>query len=110
MSLFCARITTQTEVLKGNSGGVCYLTEAQAVAKDSVMMSTNLFSVTAWDEHAVTATAEFYTDKSGNEVSKSSPGAIRFALRLVVNFDANQMTKFVESSTGTTMGYHLENQ
>src|SRR5713226_3271463 len=32
VSLFCARVTTQKEVIKGNSNGVCFLTEAQASA------------------------------------------------------------------------------
>jgi hypothetical protein len=43
VSLFCARVTTQEEVTKGNSNGACFLTEASAIAKDSVMMSTNTF-------------------------------------------------------------------
>src|SRR5437899_5134393 len=29
VSLFCARVTTEKEVTKGNSNGVCFLTEAQ---------------------------------------------------------------------------------
>lgn len=110
VSLFCARVTTQKEVTKGNSGGACFLTEAQAVAKDSVTMSTNTFAVTDWDDHTLTAATEFYADKNGDQTSKSSPGAIKFVFRLVLNFETHQMTKFVEASTGNTVGYHLEDQ
>src|SRR6516164_8401862 len=110
VSLFCVRVTTQEDVLKGDSSGACFLTEAQANAKDSVTMSTNTFAVTAWDEHTLTAITEFYADKNGDETSKSNPGAIKFAFRLILNFDVNQMTKFVEASTGGTKGYHLEGQ
>jgi len=110
VSLYCARITTQKEVLKGNSNGVCFLTEAQATAKDSVIMSTNTFAVTSWDERSLTAVTEFYADKNGNQTSKSSSGAIKYVFRLVLNFETRQMTKFVEASTGNTNGYHLEEQ
>ena len=110
VSLFCARVTTREAVTKGNSNGVCFLTEGQATAKDAVIMSTNLFPVTSWDEHALTAVTEFYADKNGKQTSKSSPGAIKFVLRLVLNFDSHQLAKFVEASTGNTLGYHLEGQ
>ena len=110
VSLFCGRITTQKEVVKGNSNGVCFLTEAQAMAKDSVKMSTNMFAVTSWDEHSLTAVTGFYADKNGNETTESSPGAIKYVFRLVVDFDKHQTTKFVEASTGSTVGYHLEDQ
>lgn len=110
VSLFCGRITTQKEVVKGNSNGICFLTEAQATAKDSVSMSTNTFVVTNWDDHSLTAITEFYADKSGNQTSKSNPNAIKFEFRLVLNFEKHQMTKLVEASTGTTVGYHLEDQ
>jgi hypothetical protein len=110
VSLFCARVTTQKEVINGNSNGACFLTEAQATARDSVSMSTNIFPVTSWDDHTLTAATEFYADKNGSEISKTTPGAIKFALRLVLNFETHQMTKLVETSTGSTLGYHLENQ
>jgi hypothetical protein len=110
VSLFCARVTTQKEVTKGNSSGVCFLTEAQASAKDAVVMSTNTFPVTSWDDHTLTAVTEFYADKNGDQTSKGSPGAIKFVFRLVLNFDTHQMTKFVEASTGNTVGYHLGDQ
>jgi hypothetical protein len=117
VSLFCARVTTQKEVVKGNSNGVCFLTEAQASAKDSVAMSTNTFPVTSWDDHSLTAVTEFYADKNGDQTrrhqitsSKTSPGAIKFVFRLVLNFETHEMTKFVEASTGNTSGYHLEGQ
>ncbi len=110
VSLFCARVTTQKEVIKGNSNGVCFLTEAQASAKDAVSMSTNTFPITSWDDHTLTAVREFYADKNGDQTSKTSPGAIRYVFRLVLNFETHQMTKFVEASTGNTVGYHLADQ
>ena len=63
VSLFCGRVTTQKEVIKGNSNGVCYLTEAQASAKDAVTMSTNIVPITSWNDHTLTAVTEFYADK-----------------------------------------------
>ena len=110
VSLFCVRVTTQEDVLKGDSSGACFLTEAQASAKDSVTMSTNTFAVTSLDEHTLTAVTEFYTDKNGDQTSQSSPGAIKFVLRLVLNLDAHQLTKFVEPGAGNTRGYHLVDQ
>lgn len=110
VSLFCARVTTQADVVKGNSNGVCFLTEAQASAKDSVTMSTNMFAVAAWDEHTLTAITEFYSDKNGDQVTKSTPGAIKFTFRIALDFAGHQMTKFVEASTGNTVGHHLESQ
>lgn len=110
VSLFCARVTTQKEVIKGNSNGACFLTEAQANAEGSVVMSTNMFAVAAWDEHSLTADTEFYADKNGDQTTESSPGAIKYVFRLVLDFETHQMTKFVEASTGNTVGYHLEEQ
>jgi hypothetical protein len=110
VSVFCVRVRTQQEVIKGNSNGACFLTEAQATGKDSVVMSTNTFPVTSWDDHTLTAVTEFYADKNGDQTSKTSPGATKYVYRLVLNFATHQMTKFVEASTGTTLGYHLENQ
>lgn len=110
VTLFCARVTTKKEVIKGNSNGVCFLTEAQASAKDSVTMSTNTFIVTSWDDHTLAAVTEFYADKNGNETSKDSPGAIKYVFRLVLNFEAHHMTKFIEASNGATVGYHLAAQ
>ena len=82
VSLICARVTTQKDVIKGNSNGVCFLTEAQASAKDAVTMSTNTFPVTSWDDHSLTAVTEFYADKKGDQTDKTSPGAIKFVFRL----------------------------
>ncbi len=110
VSLFCARVTTQKEVIKGNSNGVCFLTEAQASAKDTVTMSTNTFPVTSWDDHTLTAVMDFYADKNGDQTEKTSPGAIKFVFRLALNFETHQMTKLVEASTGSTVGYHLADQ
>ncbi len=110
VSLFCVRVTTQEDVLKGDSSGACFLTEAQASAKDSVTMSTNTFAVTNWDEHTFTAVTEVYSGKNGDQPSKSSPGAIKFVFRLVLDFETHQMTKFVEPSSGYTRGYHLVDQ
>jgi hypothetical protein len=110
VSLFCARITTRQDVMKGNSNGVCFLTEAQAGGKDSVTMSTNTFAVTNWDDHGLAAVAEFYADKNGDQTDKSNPGATKYVLRLALNFQTHEMTKFLEASTGNTVGYHLESQ
>lgn len=107
VSLFCVRVTTQEDVLKGDSSGACFLTEAKAIAKDSVTMSTNTFAVTDWDEHTLTAITELYADKNGDQTSQSSPDAIKVVFRLVLNFDTHQMTKFVEPRNGNTRGYHL---
>jgi hypothetical protein len=65
--LFCVRATAQKDVIKGNSNGLCFLTEAQASAKDSVTMSTNTFPVTIWDDHTLTAVKEFYANKNGDQ-------------------------------------------
>lgn len=110
VSLVCVRVTTQKDVIKGNSTGACFLTEAQAIAKDSVTMSTNAFDIMSWDEHSLTAATDFYADKNGDQTAKSSPGAIKFVFRLVIDFDKHQLTKFVEADTGKTVGYHLESQ
>jgi hypothetical protein len=110
VTLFCVRVTTQKDVIKGNSNGVCFLTEAQASAKDAVTMSTNTFLVTGWDDHTLTAVTEFYADKNGDQTDKTSPGALKFVFRLVLNFETHQMTKFVEASSGGTLGYHLASQ
>jgi hypothetical protein len=110
VSLFCVRVTTQKEVIKGNSNGVCFLTEAQASAKDAVTMSTNTFSVTSWGDHTLTAVTEFYAGKNGDQIDKTSRDAIKFVFRLVLDFEKHQMTKFVEASTGNTVGYHLAGQ
>ena len=110
VSLYCARVTTKEEVTKGNSSSVCLLTEAQATAKDSVVMSTNTFVVTNWDEHSLTAFTEFYADKNGDQTTKSIPGATKFEFRLVLDFDKHQLTKYLQASTGSTKGYHLEPQ
>jgi hypothetical protein len=110
VTLFCVRVTTQKEVIKGNSNGVCFLTEAQASAKDDVVIDTNAFPVTSWDGHSLTTVTEFYADKSGNQTDKTSPGATKYVFRLVLNFETHQMTKFVEASTGNTLGYHLADQ
>ena len=110
VSLFCVRVTTQEDVLNGDSSGACFLTEAQASAKDAVTMSTNTFAVTNWDEHTLTAVTEFFADKNGEQTSKSSPGAIKFVFRLVLDFATHQMTKLVEPSNASTRGYHLVDQ
>lgn len=110
VSLFCVRVTTQEDVLKGDSGGACFLTEAQANTKDTVTMSTNTFEVTNWDDHSLTAATEFFADKNGNQTSESSPDAIKFVIRLVLDFETHQMTKFVKPGSGNTRGYHLVDQ
>ena len=58
----------------------------------------------------LTTITEFYADDNGVETSKSNPDVIKVVFRLVLNFDTHQMTKFVERSTGSTNGYHLEDR
>ncbi|PYT73979.1 MAG: hypothetical protein DMG39_05015 [Acidobacteria bacterium] len=110
VSLFCVRVTTQEDVLKRDSSGACFLTEAHASAKDSVTISTNTFAVTDWDEHALTAVTEFYKDKNGDQTSESIPGAVKFVIRLILNFETHQMAKIVEASNESSHGYHLVDQ
>ena len=73
VTLVCVRVTTQKDVLKGNSTGACFLTEAQALAKDSVTRSTNTFDIVSWDEHSLTAATDFYADQNGNEQPNPAP-------------------------------------
>jgi hypothetical protein len=110
VSLFCVRVTSTKEVVKGNSNAVCFLSEAQGIAKDSAVMSTNTFAVTSWDENGLAAVTEFYADKDGNQVDKSSPGSTKYKFRLVLKFGTHQVTKFVEYSNGNTLGFHLVGQ
>lgn len=106
VSLFCVHATTNVEVTKGNSQAVCFMTEAQAKDKGSVTVATNLYVVQKWDEHGLTATTDFYTDANGNETTASNPNATKVTFRLVLDFSAHTVTKFLEAS-GKTIGYHL---
>src|SRR5437879_11692582 len=108
--MFCGHVTTKENVSKGDSSGACFLTEAQASAKDSVTVSTNTFAVTNWDEHTLTAVTEFYADKNGDQTSKSSPSAVKFVCRLVLDSETHQMPNFAEPSNGNTRGYNLVDQ
>jgi hypothetical protein len=66
-SLFCMHVTNAVEVTKGHSEATCFLTEVQAIAKDSPDVSTNLFVIQTWDKHGLTAITAFYADKNGDE-------------------------------------------
>jgi hypothetical protein len=107
VSLFCVHATNAVEVTKSHSEATCFLTEVQAIAKDSPDVSTNVFVVQAWDKVGLTAITTFYADKNGEETTASAPNAVKFTLRLVVDFDAHSVTKYVESPS-KTLGYHLK--
>jgi len=61
-SLFCMHMTNAVEVTKGHTEATCFLTEVQAIAKDSPSVSTNLFVIQTWDEHGLTAITIFFAD------------------------------------------------
>jgi hypothetical protein len=106
-SLFCMHVTNAVEVTKGHSEATCFLTEVQAIAKDSPFVSTNLFVIQKWDEHGLTAITTFYANKNGDETTASDPNATKYTLRLVVDFDAHTLTKYVEAPA-RTLSFHLK--
>jgi hypothetical protein len=106
VSVFCVHATTATEVVKGNSVGVCYMTEVQAPAKESVFVATNVMEVQNWDQNGVTAITSFYAAPDGTETTSANPKAIKFTFRLVINLKAHTAAKFLESGT-KILGYHL---
>jgi hypothetical protein len=106
-SLFCMHVTNTVEVTKGHSEATCFLTEVQAIAKDSTYVSTNLFVIQTWDKHGLTAITTFYADKNGDETTASAPNAVKYTFRLVVDIDAHSVTKYVEAPA-KTLGYHLK--
>jgi hypothetical protein len=55
VGLVCVHATNAVEVTKGQSEATCFLTEVQAIAKDSPVVSTNVFAVQTWDKHGLTA-------------------------------------------------------
>jgi hypothetical protein len=82
VSLFCAKYPFQSF-----KGGTCFLTEAQATAYPASCVDLN-----------------------GNHLPYSRGGGcggIRVVIRIVLNFETHQVTKFVERSTGVTVEYHL---
>jgi hypothetical protein len=105
-SLFCMHVTNAVEVTKGHSEATCFLTEVQALAKDSALVSTNLFVIQTWDEHGLTAITTFYANKNGDETTASAPNAVKYTFRLVVDFDAHSITKYIEAPA-RTLSYHL---
>jgi hypothetical protein len=106
VSVFCVHATTAAEVVKGNSAGVCYMTEVQALAKESVFVATNVMEVQDWDQNGVTAITSFYAAPDGTETTAANPKAIKFTLRLVISLKAHTAAKFLESGA-KTLGYHL---
>jgi len=107
VSLFCAYVTNPVDVTKGSSSAGCFLTEVQAFAKDSTGVSINVLDVQKWDKHSLTATTSVYVDKNGNDTNASNPDGTKFTFRIVVDFDAHSLTKYVEAPT-KTLGYHLK--
>lgn len=106
-SLFCVHVTNAVEVTKGHSEATCFLTEVQALAKDSTNVSTNVFVIQTWDRHGLTAITTFYADKNGDETAASAPNAVKYTFRLVVDLEAHSVTKYVETPA-KTLGYHLQ--
>jgi len=108
VSLFCAKYPFPSIYVVGT----CFLTEAQATAKDAVKMSRTELFAESWDEHGLTAHAypASCVDLNGNEMPYSRGGGCRgisVVIRIVLNFETHQVTKFVERSTGVTVEYHL---
>jgi len=107
VGLFCMHVTNAVDVTKGHSEAACFLTEVQAIAKDSPDVTTNVFAVQTWDKRGLTAITTFYANKNGDETAASAQGAVKYTFRLVVDFDAHSVTKYVEAPT-KTLGYHLK--
>jgi hypothetical protein len=100
-------MTNVVEVARGPSEASCFLTEVQAVAKDLPDVRTNVLAVQAWDSHGLTATITVYTNKSGDPTTAQDPNAVKCTFKLVVDFDAHSVTKYVETPP-KNLSYHLK--
>ena len=107
VSLFCVHVINAVEVIRGHSEASCFLTEIQAIAKDSPVVTTSLSVVQTWDSHGLTAITTFYTNKNGDQTTATDPDAVKYTFKLVVDFDAHSVAKYVETPAGTR-GYHLK--
>lgn len=107
VGLFCVHVTNAVEVIRGHSEASCFLTEVQALAKDSPDVTTNVFVVQTWDSHGLTAITTFYANKNGDQTTAPAPDAVKYTFRLVVDFDAHSVSKNVETPT-KTRSFHLK--
>jgi hypothetical protein len=106
VSIFCGRITNLEAISLGESQAVCFVTEVQALGKDLTSVSTNTYIVKTWDQHRLVAETSFYADKDGNETVALGTST-KYVFRVVIDFDARSVSKFIESN-GRTIGYHLK--
>jgi hypothetical protein len=106
VSIFCGRMTSLDAIVRGESQAVCFVTEVQALGKDLPSVSTNTYIVQTWDKHHLVAETSFHADKSGNETPALNTST-KVIFRIVVDFDARSVSKFIESN-GRTIGYHLK--
>jgi len=107
VGLYCVHVTNAVEVTKGHSESACFMTEVQAIAKDAPDVTTNVLVVQEWDDRGLKAITTFYADKNGNETTPSAPGSIKYTFRVVVDFAAHSVTKYLETPT-KTLGFHLK--
>lgn len=105
--LFCVHVTNVVEVARSPSEASCFLTEVQAIAKDSQDVRTNVLAVQSWDSHGLTAVTSLYTTKNGDPTTAQDPNAVKFTFRLVVDFDAHSVIKYVETPA-KNLAYHLK--
>jgi hypothetical protein len=105
VSLLCIHMTTPKAIAKGDSVSTCFLTEAEAEHGSKV--ATNFFAIEKWDQHGLIATTGFTVNKNGDEVPESSPDAIKFVIRIVVDLDKGTLTKNL-AGPKATKGYHLQ--
>ena len=76
------------------------------LGKDLPSVSTNTYIVQTWDKHHLVAETSFYADKDGNETPALNTST-KFIFRVVMDFNARSVSKFIESN-GRTIGYHLK--
>jgi hypothetical protein len=107
VGLFCVHVANLVEVARGPSEASCFLTEVQATGKDSPEVRTNVLAVQAWDSHGLIAITTVYTNKSGDPATAQDPNAVKFTFKVVVDFDAHSVTKYVETPA-KSLSYHLK--
>jgi hypothetical protein len=100
-------VTNAVEVIRGHSEASCFLTDVQALAKDSPDGTTNVFVVQTWDSHGLTAISTFYANKNGDQTTASDPNAVKYTFRLVADFDGHSLTKYVDTPA-KSVSYHLK--
>jgi hypothetical protein len=97
VGLFCVHVTNVVEVARRSSEASCFLTEVQTSAGDSPDVRTNVLAVQSWDSHGLTAVTSIYTDKNGDPTTAQYPNAMKYILKLVIDFDAHSVIKYVET-------------